>query len=66
MRVVCAWCLELGKPALVREKESFDDPKETHGVCVEHKERLKTGERMVSVDCPATETPGPEAAAHGL
>lgn len=58
--------LDFGKPALVREKEPFDDPDETHGVCAEHKERLKTGERMVSVDCPATETPVPEAAVHRL
>jgi hypothetical protein len=41
VKVVCAWCLEEGRPAIVREKEPFDDPDETHGVCAEHKERLK-------------------------
>jgi hypothetical protein len=40
MRVVCSWCEEEGKPALVREKEPLDDPEETHGVCPEHKEKL--------------------------
>lgn len=30
----------MGKPALVREKEPFDDPEETHGVCAEHKAML--------------------------
>ncbi len=42
MKVVCAWCLEEGKPALVREKEPLEDPEETHGVCPEHKERLRS------------------------
>jgi hypothetical protein len=40
MRVICAWCEAEGKQAIVREKEPLDDPDETHGVCVEHKEKL--------------------------
>jgi hypothetical protein len=42
MRVICPWCLEEGRPALVREKEPLDDPEETHGVCAEHKALLET------------------------
>jgi hypothetical protein len=42
MRVICAWCQEEGKPGFVREKEPFDDPEETHGVCAEHKVWLKS------------------------
>jgi hypothetical protein len=38
----CAWCLEEGKSAVVREKEPLDDPEETHGVCPEHKALLGT------------------------
>jgi len=41
VRVVCAWCLKEGRPALVREKEPFEDPEETHGVCAVHKAMLK-------------------------
>jgi hypothetical protein len=37
MRVVCAWCLKEGRPALVNEKEPFEDADETHGVCALHK-----------------------------
>jgi hypothetical protein len=44
MRVVCAWCLEEGKPAFVREKEPLDDPDETHGVYLAHKDRLNDAE----------------------
>ena len=32
MKVICSWCEAEGKPAVVREKEPFDDPDETHGV----------------------------------
>ena len=40
MNVVCAYCAAEGKPALIGEKEPFDDPRETHGVCAEHQRRL--------------------------
>ncbi|MGH7233176.1 MAG: hypothetical protein ACREJU_17725 [Nitrospiraceae bacterium] len=41
MKVMCSWCQKEGKPALVREKPPLADPQETHGVCVEHVERLE-------------------------
>jgi hypothetical protein len=53
MKVICAWCFEEGRPAVVREKEPFDDPEETHGVCQGHKAWLN--ETDVSVG------PKPEA-----
>ena len=40
MRVVCAWCEAEGKSEFIREKEPFDDPAETHGICSEHKVKL--------------------------
>ncbi len=42
MRVVCAWCAAEGWPAFIRDKEPGDDPKETHGICLTHQERLQT------------------------
>jgi hypothetical protein len=47
VKVICAWCLEEGKPALVREKEPLDDPEESHGVCLEHKALLNEADRSV-------------------
>jgi hypothetical protein len=41
VRIVCAWCAEEGKPAVIGEKEPLDDPDETTGVCTEHKRQLK-------------------------
>lgn len=37
MRIVCAWCEKEGKSALICEIEPFDDPMETHGICVAHR-----------------------------
>jgi hypothetical protein len=53
MKVICSWCEAEGKPVIVREKEPFDDPDETHGVCAEHKAKLGTG----SDSSPALERP---------
>jgi hypothetical protein len=51
VKVICAWCLEEGKPAVVREKEPLDDPEDTHGVCAEHKEKLR--DPLLSTEVPA-------------
>ncbi len=45
VKVICAWCLEAGKPAVVREKEPLDDPEETHGVCADHRKALEAPAR---------------------
>jgi hypothetical protein len=49
MKVICAWCLEEEKPAVVREKEPLDDAEETHGVCPEHKALLERPDGSCSV-----------------
>lgn len=36
MRIICAWCLQEGKIALLGEKVPLDDPRETHGICRPH------------------------------
>jgi hypothetical protein len=40
MRVLCAWCCREGLPGYLGEREPFDDPEPTHGVCAQHKARL--------------------------
>jgi hypothetical protein len=39
MKVVCAWCQAEGC-RMWFEKEPWDDPSETHGVCPRHKAQL--------------------------
>ena len=36
MKVLCAWCVRDGRPALLREKLPLNDPSETHGLCGDH------------------------------
>jgi hypothetical protein len=40
MKVVCAWCKQEGRSGVLGEREPFDDPTETHGVCSLHSEKL--------------------------
>jgi len=40
MHVICAWCRREGKPGYLGEREPFDNPAPTHGVCPRHKEQL--------------------------
>ena len=40
VRVVCPWCREEGRPALLHEREPLDDPAETSGICPRHKEDI--------------------------
>ncbi len=37
MKLLCAWCLKEGKPALMAETEPLEDPTESHGLCPEHR-----------------------------
>ncbi|CUQ66468.1 hypothetical protein [Candidatus Nitrospira inopinata] len=37
MRIICAWCLQEGKIAMLGEKVPLDDPRETHGICKAHR-----------------------------
>ena len=36
MRAICAWCKAQGRPGDLGEREPFDDPSETHGLCPDH------------------------------
>jgi hypothetical protein len=40
MKVVCAWCKQEGRDALLGECAPFDDPTETHTICPRHSEQL--------------------------
>ncbi len=41
MKIVCSWCRQEGKPELVGEKAPLDDARETHGICVVHRQDVK-------------------------
>lgn len=40
MKVICALCQREGKPGYLEEREPFDNPAVTHGLCSPHKEQL--------------------------
>lgn len=40
MKVLCAWCQTEGQPGYLGEREPFDNPAQTHGMCRDHRERL--------------------------
>ncbi|MCP9472747.1 MAG: hypothetical protein NNA30_08460 [Nitrospira sp.] len=42
MRIICAWCLQEGKIALLGEKVPLDDLRETHGICRTHLLAMQT------------------------
>ncbi|MFN3681143.1 MAG: hypothetical protein ACK4VP_03755 [Nitrospira sp.] len=48
MRIICAWCFQEGKVALLGEKMPLDDPRETHGICRAHRLALQA-ERKTSL-----------------
>jgi hypothetical protein len=37
MRVLCAWCCRDGQSGYLGEREPFDNPEPTHGICEPHK-----------------------------
>jgi len=41
VKIICAWCLKEGKPALMGEREPLDDPRESHGICEEHRFQIE-------------------------
>lgn len=49
MKVVCSWCRQEGKAEFVREKAPFDDARETHGICLAHRDLVQARWRA-SVD----------------
>src|SRR4029453_13635628 len=40
MRILCAWCCRDGQPGYLGEREPFDHPEPTHGICEPHKAQL--------------------------
>ena len=40
MRAVCAWCKRDGHAGVLGDREPFDDPAETHGICPHHRAQL--------------------------
>jgi len=36
MRILCAWCCREGLPGYMGEREPFDNPEPTHGICAYH------------------------------
>jgi len=40
MKIVCSWCRQEGKAELVGEKAPFDDDRETHGICLVHRNKV--------------------------
>src|SRR2546422_1020840 len=40
IQVICAWCRHEGKPGYLGEREPFDNPAPTHGVCLRHREQF--------------------------
>ena len=43
MKVVCASCEREGKPGYLGEREPYDNPATTHGLCARHKEQALEG-----------------------
>ncbi|HEX3203574.1 MAG TPA: hypothetical protein VHQ67_02405, partial [Nitrospiraceae bacterium] len=41
MKVVCSWCRKEGKSEFVGEKAPLDDARETHGICVTHRDQIR-------------------------
>jgi hypothetical protein len=41
MKVVCSWCRKEGKAEFVGEKAPLDDARETHGICVPHRDQIR-------------------------
>jgi len=41
MKVVCSWCRKEGKAEFVGEKAPLDDARETHGICVLHRDQIR-------------------------
>lgn len=41
MKIVCSWCRQEGKSELVGEKAPLDDARETHGICLVHRDEVE-------------------------
>jgi hypothetical protein len=41
MKIVCSWCRKEGKAEFVGEKAPLDDARETHGICILHRDQIR-------------------------
>lgn len=41
MKVICSWCRKEGKAEFVRDKAPLDDARETHGICILHRDQVR-------------------------
>ena len=41
MKVICSWCRGEGQDGFVGEKMPFDDPRETHSICLTHETAVR-------------------------
>lgn len=41
MKIVCSWCRKEGKAEFVGEKAPLDDARETHGICLLHRDQIR-------------------------
>jgi hypothetical protein len=41
MKIVCSWCRKEGKHEFVGEKAPLDDARETHGICLLHRDQIR-------------------------
>lgn len=55
MKVVCSYCEQSGKPALLMEKAPLNDPTVSHGICADH---LRQVLREIAVFAGALLDPG--------
>ena len=53
MRILCAWCCREGQPGYLGEREPFDNPEPTHGICERH--RAEVLESLPSQSFPDAE-----------
>jgi hypothetical protein len=44
MKILCAWCCRDGLPGYMGEREPFDNPEPTHGICEHHKAEVLESE----------------------
>jgi hypothetical protein len=41
MKIICSWCRQEGKTALMGEKPPMADVRETHGICAVHRHEVE-------------------------
>jgi hypothetical protein len=59
MTVVCAWCQRQGRTTVLREKEPFDRPMVSHGICEEHARAFLAELREVTTSRISLDPRGP-------